>query len=247
VFIVKELASSLNILRCMFAMIAMRKENMTEIKIRGQPTINSQVCKFIVDRPIIKMGDSAYFRKGMEGKSRLPKSLFKLGYLTKIGIEGDTLVLTSDMKDISWSEKGKDIGKVIRDFLALDVPPIVLEAVEEQDDEVFKEVEDLIENLVNPSVGMHGGFVKLIRVMNGKAYVTMGGGCQGCSAASVTLKQGVESMIVAKVDEIMEVVDITNHDAGVNPYYEKGVNTTQVGPSPMVQGCGCSSGGSCDC
>ena len=97
---------------------------------------------------------------------------------------------------------------------------------------------------------MHGGVVKLIRVMDGKAYVTMGGGCQGCSAASVTLKQGVESMIVAKVDEIMEVVDITNHDAGVNPYYEKGVNTTQAGPSPMVKSCGCSSGGggsSCDC
>ena len=193
-----------------------------EIKIRGVPTVSSQVCKFIVDRPIIKMGDVAYFRKGKEGKSRLPKKLFELGYITKVGIEGDTVVLTSDMKDISWPERGKEIGKVIRDFLALDVPPIVLEAVEEQDDEVFKEVDDLIENLVNPSVSMHGGVVKLIRVMDGKAYVTMGGGCQGCSAASVTLKRGVETMIVAKVDEIMEVVDITNHDAGANPYYKKG-------------------------
>ena len=246
-FIAKELASSLNISSYMFVMIAMRKENMTEIKIRGMPTASPTVCKFVVDRPIIKMGDAAYFRKGMEGKSRLPKSLFELEYITKIGIEGDTVVLTSDMKDISWPERGKEIGKVIRDFLALDVPPIVLEAVEEQDEEVFKEVNDLIENLVNPSVGMHGGVVKLIRVMDGKAYVTMGGGCQGCSAASVTLKRGVETMIVAKVDEITEVVDITNHDAGANPYYEKGVNTTQVGPSPMVKGCGCSTGGSCDC
>ena len=220
---------------------------MSDIKIRGQPTMSPQVCKFIIDRPIIKMGDVAYFRKGKEGKSRLPNKLFELGYITKIGIEGDTIVLTSDMKDISWTERGKVIGKVIRDFLALGVPPIVIEAIEEQDDEVFKEVDDLIENLVNPSVGMHGGMVKLIRVMDGKAYVTMGGGCQGCSAASVTLKQGVESMIVAKVDEINEVVDITNHDAGSNPYYEKGVNTTQVGPSPMVKGCGCSTGGSCDC
>ena len=223
---------------------------MSDIKIRGQPTMSPQVCKFVVDRPIIKMGDGAYFRKEMAGKSRLPNELFKLGYITKVGIEGDTLVLTSDMKDIQWAEKGKDIGKVIRDFLALGVPPIVIEAIEEQDDEVFKEVNDLIENLVNPSVCMHGGVVKLVRVMDGKAYVTMGGGCQGCSAASVTLKQGVESMIVAKVDEIMEVVDITNHDAGVNPYYEKGVNTTQAGPSPMVKSCGCSSGGggsSCDC
>ena len=222
---------------------------MSDIKIRGVPTVNSQVCKFVVDRPIIKMGDVAYFRKEMAGKSRLPNELFKLVYITKVGIEGDTVVLTSDMKDIQWAEKGKEIGKVIRDFLALGVPPIVIEAIEEQDDEVFKEVDDLIENLVNPSVGMHGGMVKLIRVMDGKAYVTMGGGCQGCSAASVTLKKGVESMIVAEVDEINEVVDITNHDAGANPYYKKDTNTRQsaVTPSPMVKSCGCSTGGSCGC
>ena len=218
------------------------------IKIRGQPTTSSQVCKFVIDRPIIKMGDAAYFRKGMEGKSRLPKSLFELGYLTKIGIEGDTLVLTSDMKDISWPERGKEIGKVIRDFIALDVPPIVLEAIEEQNDEVFEEVAALIKTHVNPSIASHGGIVTLMRVVGDKAYVKMGGGCQGCAASSVTLKAGVESMIKAKVDEINEIVDITNHDAGVNPYYKKGANTTQVGTSPLVKtGCGCSSGGSCDC
>ena len=217
------------------------------IKIRGQPTTSSQVCKFVIDRPIIKMGDAAYFRKGMEGKSRLPKSLFELGYLTKIGIEGDTLVLTSDMKDISWPERGKEIGKVIRDFIALDVPPIVLEAIEEQNDEVFEEVAALIKTHVNPSIASHGGIVTLMRVVGDKAYVKMGGGCQGCAASSVTLKAGVESMIKAKVDEINEIVDITNHDAGVNPYYKKGANTTQVGTSPMVKGCGCSSGGSCNC
>ena len=218
-----------------------------EVKIRGQPTISPQVCKFVIDRPIIRMGDAAYFRKGMEGKSRLPKSLFKLGYLTKIGIEGDTLVLTSDMKDISWPERGKEIGKVIRDFIDLDVPPIVLEAIEEQNDEVFEEVAALIKTHVNPSIASHGGIVTLMRVVGDKAYVKMGGGCQGCAASSVTLKAGVESMIKAKVDEINEIVDITNHDAGVNPYYKKGANTTQVGTSPMVKSCGCSSGGSCNC
>jgi len=226
----------------------MMKHSGQDVKIRGQPTISAQVCKFIIDRPIIKMGDAAYFRKGMEGKSRLPKSLFKLGYLTKIGIEGDTLVLTSDMKDIQWAERGKEIGKVIRDFLALDVPAIMLEAIEEQNDEVYIEVEALINKDVNPSIASHGGYVTLVRVVGDKAYVTMGGGCQGCSASSVTLKRGVETMIVAKVDEIKEVVDITNHDAGVNPYYKKGDNTTQMGTSPLVtKGCGCSNGGSCNC
>ena len=236
----------------MWFVTRIKEREMNDIKIRGMPTASPTVCKFVVDRPIIKMGDVAYFRKGKEGKSGLPKRLFELDYIKKVGIEGDTIVLTAyEWGDnyIDWPSKGKEIGKVIRDFLALGVPPIVIEAIEEQDDEVFKEVDDLIENLVNPSVGMHGGVVKLIRVMDGKAYVTMGGGCQGCSAASVTLKKGVESMIVAKVDEINEVVDITNHDAGANPYYKKDTNTRQsaVTPSPMVKSCGCSSGGGCDC
>ena len=210
-----------------------------KLKIRGVPTISAQVCKFVVGgRPMIKLGDAAYFRKGMEGKSILPKSLFKLGYLTKIGIEGDTLVLTSDMKDISWPDRGKEIGKIIRGWLASGAPPIVLEAIEEQNDEVFLEVAKLIETHVNPSIASHGGIVTLKRVVGDKAYVIMGGGCQGCAASSVTLKAGVESMIKAKVDDINEIVDITNHDAGINPYYKKGSAAIQqaANPSPLVKG-----------
>ena len=210
-----------------------------KVKIRGVPTVSPQVCKFVVGgRPIIKLGDAAYFRKGMEGKSILPKNLFKLGYLTKIGIEGDTLVLTSDMKDISWPEKGAEIGKIIRGWLASGAPPIVIEAIEEQNDEVFLEVAKLIETHVNPSIASHGGIVTLKRVVGDKAYVIMGGGCQGCAASSVTLKKGVESMIKAQIDEINEIVDITNHDAGINPYYKKGSSAIQqaVSPSPLVTG-----------
>ena len=210
-----------------------------KLKIRGQPTTSAQVCKFVVGgRPIIKLGDAAYFRKGMEGNSILPRELFKLGYLTKIGIEGDTLVLTSDMKDINWPKRGVEIGKVIRGWLASGAPPIVIEAIEEQNDEVFLEVAKLIETHVNPSIASHGGIVTLKRVVGDKAYVIMGGGCQGCAASSVSLKAGVESMIKAKVDEINEIVDITNHDAGINPYYKKGSAAIQqaANPSPLVKG-----------
>ena len=67
----------------------------------------------------------------------------------------------------------------------------------------------------------------------------MGGGCQGCSASSITLKQGVESYIVAKVDGVNEIVDMTDHTQGENPYYTQPL--PQVGQSGG--GCGCSSGG----
>ncbi len=82
----------------------------------------------------------------------------------------------------------------------------------------------------------------------------MGGGCQGCSASSVTLKAGVESYIVAKVDEINEIVDMTNHSEGVNPYYTEPLPQQSTGGS-CGSGCGCGSsskddhsqGSSCGC
>ena len=67
----------------------------------------------------------------------------------------------------------------------------------------------------------------------------MGGGCQGCTASSITLKQGVESYIVAKVDGVSEIVDMTDHTQGENPYYTQPL--PQAGQTGG--GCGCSSGG----
>ena len=47
----------------------------------------------------------------------------------------------------------------------------------------------------------------------------MGGGCQGCGQADVTLKQGIIRMIKEAVPEVEDVVDATDHAAGENPYY----------------------------
>ena len=115
------------------------------------------------------------------------------------------------------------------------------EAMEIGDSTLFDEVNELIKNDVNPSIASHGGIITLQNVSDGKAYVTMGGGCQGCSASSVTLKQGVESYLVAKVDGINEVVDMTNHSEGVNPYYTQPLPQQSTGGS-CGSGCGCSSG-----
>jgi Fe/S biogenesis protein NfuA len=51
------------------------------------------------------------------------------------------------------------------------------------------------------------------------AYLELGGGCQGCGLAAMTLRQGIETAILHNVPEITEVVDVTNHDAGENPFY----------------------------
>jgi len=78
----------------------------------------------------------------------------------------------------------------------------------------------VLEEQVNPSIAMHGGRADLVAVEEGVAYVRLSGGCQGCGLAKVTLSQGIEVALVEGVEEILSVVDVTDHASGDNPYYE---------------------------
>ena len=89
-------------------------------------------------------------------------------------------------------------------------------------DPVARAVQDVLDRQINPGVGSHGGMVTLVEVRDGMAYMRFGGGCQGCAAVDVTLKQGVETAVKSSVPAISAIVDVTDHEAGVNPYYQHG-------------------------
>ena len=78
----------------------------------------------------------------------------------------------------------------------------------------------ILYNEVNPSLASHGGMVSLVEVLDGDtAVLQFGGGCQGCSAADVTLKQGVEKTLLAQVPELRNVRDTTDHSHTENAFY----------------------------
>ena len=81
-------------------------------------------------------------------------------------------------------------------------------------------VQKSLEEKINPAVQSHGGFVELVAIEDGTAYLRFGGGCQGCGMINVTLKQGVEKVLFEDVPEIKKVMDITDHASGDNPYYQ---------------------------
>lgn len=83
-------------------------------------------------------------------------------------------------------------------------------------------VRTVIDSEINPAVASHGGEIGLVEVRDDVAYIRMSGGCQGCGMARVTLKQGVERMLREAVPEIQGIVDVTDHSAGSNPYYDSG-------------------------
>ncbi|MEE2996409.1 MAG: NifU family protein [Pseudomonadota bacterium] len=82
-----------------------------------------------------------------------------------------------------------------------------------------KAILQLLEDNINPQFAAHGGHISLIDVKESTAFVRLEGGCQGCSSSSATLRQGVELEIKKLVPSISQVVDVTDHSAGSNPYY----------------------------
>lgn len=87
------------------------------------------------------------------------------------------------------------------------------------DDPLAQRMQDLLDKVINPGVGSHGGVVELEGVEDDVAIIRFGGGCQGCSSAEVTLRHGIEKIIRENIPEIRAIQDATDHAKGLNPYY----------------------------
>ena len=96
------------------------------------------------------------------------------------------------------------------------------------------QVQQVINEYINPGVAGHGGWVLLRDVKEQSVFVEMGGGCQGCGLSAVTLRQGIERAIMEAVPGVKEVIDTTEHGEGENPYYSNEA-AQQVGASPLAQ------------
>ncbi len=88
------------------------------------------------------------------------------------------------------------------------------------DDEMSAQIEAVIATDVNPSLAAHGGFVTFVgHDTDGTAYLTMGGGCHGCSMSKMTMLEGVQTTLVEQVPGVIKVRDLTDHTSGSNPFY----------------------------
>ena len=81
-----------------------------------------------------------------------------------------------------------------------------------------RKIDSLLEEQVRPGLAAHGGNVEVIDVDNNQVFLKLTGGCHGCSASSATLKQGIEKVIKQNFPEIKDVIDLTDHKSGENPY-----------------------------
>jgi Fe/S biogenesis protein NfuA len=95
-------------------------------------------------------------------------------------------------------------------------------AAPDADASLVERVRYLIDAEVNPQLASHGGRVTLREVTaEGIVVLQFGGGCHGCGMVDVTLRNGIEKTLCEKIPEVTGVRDVTDHESGDKPYYER--------------------------
>jgi Fe-S cluster biogenesis protein NfuA len=85
--------------------------------------------------------------------------------------------------------------------------------------DLAERVRRVLDDEVNPAVAAHRGQVTLVDVSEGRVRIRLEGGCQGCRLAEVTLRQGIEPLLRKSVPELVAVIDVTDHQAGTEPFF----------------------------
>ena len=189
-----------------------------DIRIIGEPQ-TEVTCKFTVDQPVFP-GNSIYFSSAEDAKgSPLAERLFAIENVASVLI-GENRVTVTQTGGAEWPVIGKLIGEAIREHVATGDAAVDEAAANKiPSEELRNRVQELLDTQINPAVASHGGMISLIEVTGNTIYLQLGGGCQGCGMANVTLRQGVEQAIRASIPEAGEVLDVTDHATGANPYY----------------------------
>jgi Fe-S cluster biogenesis protein NfuA len=190
-----------------------------DVKIMAQPKSASS-CEFSVDRPIYP--DRSFFfgsKESAEG-SPLAERLFRIPQVASVLVAHNRVVVNKSGFE-EWMLVGRQVGTALREHVASGEPPVspALQSRIPPQEEIRRRVQQVIDTRINPAVASHGGFIGLIDVKDNTIFIQLGGGCQGCGMADVTLKQGIEVEIRAAVPEVGEILDTTDHAAGRNPYY----------------------------
>ena len=194
-----------------------------EIRITAEP-IDDQRCKFVVNVPVLAEGVRRFTDAGEAKGSPLAEAIFAIpGVGVNELIVSGNIVTVVKQSPSPWQAVGKAVGAAIRSALTSDVPPVAASPKSPSgvsDDTLYEQVARVFDEQVNPMVARHGGHVELIDVQEAVVMLRMGGGCQGCGMADVTLRQGIEGMLAQFVPQVSGIVDITDHTSGAYPYFQ---------------------------
>ena len=196
------------------------------IKIRAVTSIADQdTCKFTASGTVHPGGPFLFGSREQAAGSPLVERLFGLPGVAQV-LVADNVVTVAKDANTPWGGLRADIGAVIRTHLLtginaiLELPQTPASAGR-SDGDIRAAAQALLDRETNPSIAAHGGKISIVDVKDRRLYVEMSGGCQGCAASQVTLRQGFERMVRRVAPELVDVIDVTDHAGGTRPFYRR--------------------------
>ena len=209
------------------------------LRIRAESShADPDIMRFVLDQDV-QAGASVSFAVAQSAAAApLGQALFAIAGVQRVDVSGAVIGVIK-VPNAAWEALKRPIAAAIRAALGQPDAPlgqkVSIAGQPRSDAEILVAVQLVLDSQANPAIASHGGHVAVAQVQNAVVSLRMSGGCQGCSASAATLRDGVEKMIRAAVPEVRHIVDVTNHDAGKNPYYSGGGGSagTPKRPGPL--------------
>ena len=177
--------------------------------IQTQDTPNPATLKFIPGVPVMNSGTADYPAADSASNSPLPRRLFQVDGVRGVFLGGDFVAVTKE-ESLDWFALKPSILAGIMEHYASGMPVVEAdesagEASDEDDDEVVKQIKQLLDTRVRPAVAMDGGDIVFQGFDDGIVTLQMRGACQGCPSSTATLKMGIENMLRHYIPDVREV------------------------------------------
>lgn len=199
-----------------------------QVAILAQASSNLKSCRFTLNQPLLERYSWHFHDRESASTSALIADLFEQVDLGGITVHDRTLTLDNpdeprERSLAEWETIALEVGQLTRKHLANNHPALDPELFRDMpsEEEVRATLQNVIDEEVNPGVAAHDGHIRLLRVDGNSIYIHMGGGCQGCSAADLTLKQGIHQVFRQALPQVGAIYDETDHNSGENPYFSE--------------------------
>ncbi|MDX9972468.1 MAG: NifU family protein [FCB group bacterium] len=194
------------------------------IRIKAKVEADGATCVFMVDRPVLE-GASAWFGAAEDSDdSILARSIFECEGVDTVLIHGMNVTVTRDpLVRTPWEDWAKEIGARIRGHIESGKPTVEPEFLQQipPEEDIESRLQKVLDTVINPGIAAHSGAIELDHVEGNTVYIRMLGGCQGCAASTITLRQGVHEAFRDAVPALGAILDQTDHAAGMNPFYRQ--------------------------
>ncbi len=206
------------------------------MEIKGVVSKTSDVFFFTASVTFLDRGIVECKTPDMARGSPLFSALFTLPWVAEASAEGRALIVKKKTGTGEWETLAPEVAALIRslhDRKIILIPdnyprkkemktPAILAPVNEANvtTPLGLKIQKVLSETVAPGLASHGGYASMVDLREGKVFLSFGGGCQGCSQASMTVKQGIEKILLREFPELDAVIDVTDHSAGKNPFFK---------------------------